>query len=265
MKEERSAFGKLLHEIFLDPKPKILQEQLAKEMGISASAISYMVNEETLGYDQTAYNNLYNMLKSLAKLGRSISEDQVRRLFEAIEKHPLSKSSQDALIARLKQELIIKQAYLTIWQTPLIGRERDIQAVLSKLRDEKIRFLTLVGLPGVGKTELARQIKKLTQENFTPMDFPALQEKTSAAEVLRQISEKLRDTDRQKRTLLILNNCELITDINEARVALYNLLDDNEQLIILATSRRARFSVKDEYEVLPLEVPRSVNESPEGG
>src|SRR5947209_14275959 len=48
--------------------------------------------------------------------------------------------------------------YYTRYGIPLIGRERDLEEIFSKLQYK--RLLTLSGLPGVGKTELARQVGK---------------------------------------------------------------------------------------------------------
>ena len=47
---------------------------------------------------------------------------------------------------------------LTASVTPFVGREAEVAATMARLQDPKCRLMTLVGIPGAGKSRLAMQI-----------------------------------------------------------------------------------------------------------
>src|SRR5688572_24657262 len=64
--------------------------------------------------------------------------------------------------------------------TPLIGREREINEIIALLNEPTVRLLTILGVGGVGKTRLAREIVR-RQARHMPgqISFVALDSVTS--------------------------------------------------------------------------------------
>ncbi len=268
LKEEegvRSDFGKMLHEDFLDPL-NITQQQLAKKSGVATNIISEIVTGEWFVQSQTLSDDLYAIFLALFELYGVISITLADKLLKTIPQSNLNKERRRDLLTSLIRENVINPSHLTLHQTPFIGRDEDIKEIyfrLQKMRSEGIRFLTLVGLPGVGKTEVARQTKLLVQtlENFEEVLQISFEVETSVTDILQEIDEYLRGKEQQNQTLIILDNCELIEHIDEAKISFYRYLEKHSQLTILATSR---ISFSDgEYEVKPLGVSSSKSESVE--
>lgn len=151
---------------------------------------------------------------------------------------------------------------------PLIGRETEVAAVVAQVVDPAIRLLTLVGAPGVGKTQLARAALGDARHAFA--DAVAWVDLTpigDTADVVPAIAVALNITTtpdqsvhvtllaalRPRRLLLVLDNCEHLLAMAPLLVT---LLDTCPALTVLATSRaplqlwwERRFVVK------PLPIP----------
>ncbi len=152
--------------------------------------------------------------------------------------------------------------------TSLIGREREIAAACTLLARPEVRFLTLTGTGGVGKTRLALAIASEVQENFTDgVCFVSLAPIQDADLVLPTIAqalglqgsrtraplELLQAALRERHLLLVLDNFEQVVT---AAPSLVDLLTGCPRLALLVTSREV-LHVRGEHEfaTLPLALP----------
>ncbi len=152
--------------------------------------------------------------------------------------------------------------------TPLIGRQREIQAACALVLQPEVRLVTLVGTGGVGKTRLGLQIATELLVHFAdgicfvslaPLSDPGLVIPTIAKTLsLREAAdqsplEQLKAYLHEKQLLLLLDNFEQILP---AGPELTELLLACPQLKILVTSRTV-LHLQGEYEfaVSPLALP----------
>jgi len=151
--------------------------------------------------------------------------------------------------------------------TPLLGRELDIAAVRSRLR-EGARLITLVGPPGVGKTRLALAAAESVLEQFEHGVFfvrlaPVSDPDLVAATIVQALNAsssgpnppalKLRAYLEEKHLLLVLDNFEQII---EAAPLVDSLLRRCTWLHVLVTSRQPlRMRGERQVPVMPLTLP----------
>jgi predicted ATPase/DNA-binding SARP family transcriptional activator len=108
--------------------------------------------------------------------------------------------------------------------TPFVGRETELQTIAGRLNDPECRLLTLVGIPGAGKSRLALQAASAALGLFADGVFRVRTELAPGSDLLRCIAdglglcleqggnpeEQLLDNLRHKQLLLVLDNAELL-------------------------------------------------------
>ena len=157
---------------------------------------------------------------------------------------------------------------LSIPLTSLVDRTRDLPAVTALLLDKSVRWVTLIGPPGIGKTRLSIESGRQALPNFPDgvwfvdlaqvedpaFVIPAIARVLVAFDLppspdLAQLTLRLKD----KNLLLILDNFEQVAD---AAVDVAQLLKNCPLIKALATSRIAlRIYGEHEYIVPSLSVP----------
>ena len=152
-------------------------------------------------------------------------------------------------------------------RTRFVGRERELVEVKRALA--MTRLLTLTGTCGSGKTRLALEVTKDLGETYPHgvwvVELASLSEETLVPQVVaatlgvkerrgRSRTATLVDALRQKKALLVLDNCEHLVEAVARLVD--TLLDSCQCLRVLATSREA-LSISGELKwlVAPLSVP----------
>jgi predicted ATPase len=152
--------------------------------------------------------------------------------------------------------------------TAMIGRDEEIERLLSLLLDSDCRLITLTGPGGVGKTRLALEVARRAAPTFTWgavfVDLVPASCSEAVASTIAQavgaeesshvtLSDSLRSTFAPRETLLVIDNFEHVL---EAAPLLSDLLAASPGLRILTTSRAAlRLRGETLFELQPLALP----------
>jgi DNA-binding winged helix-turn-helix (wHTH) protein len=141
------------------------------------------------------------------------------------------------------------QGRLPVRPITMIGRETVVSEVSDKLRDE--RFVTLLGLGGIGKTTVALAVGRAVAEEFGgKVHFVDLESLTDPRHVAGAVATsvglalkskepglELVDLVRSRKLLVILDSCEHV--IEAVALVAEQLYRETEQVYLLTTSRES--------------------------
>jgi predicted ATPase/class 3 adenylate cyclase len=160
--------------------------------------------------------------------------------------------------------------------TSFVGRDRELVAIGRMLMDIGVRLVTLIGPGGVGKTRLSQRVAMISLSAFEdgvyivplaaitdPELVPTtiLQTLGSYDRTARPILDRLVDSVRDKRMLLVLDNFEQVL---AASVHVVELLRACPRLKVIVTSRSVlRVSGEHAFDVAPLELPAQGSDASE--
>lgn len=152
--------------------------------------------------------------------------------------------------------------------SPIIGRHKEINTLLSLLRADETRLVTMTGIGGTGKTKLARTIAEEMLPDFTDgvffVDLAAIRDPELVIPAIakplgiadgggRPVEEALIEYLGRKDLLLVIDNFEQVLS---AAPLIAGLLAAADRTKVLVTSRSLlRLSFETEFPVPPLSVP----------
>src|SRR6266700_4018849 len=203
--------------------------------------------------------DVLSFAKALEEASQAVSSSNLLSALPAMTHYDV-RSSLDSLDKRYRN--------VPVPLTPLIGRERELQAARDLLLRPEVRLVTMTGTGGIGKTHLALTLGNELQETFaegvcfaslsTTYDSELVMPTILPALGLHEMRDRspmqlLKTSLRDKQLLLVLDNFEQVLP---AAPHLSELLLSCPGLKILVTSR-ALLHIGGEYEftLQPLEVP----------
>lgn len=236
-----------------DPPPLLLHDGVAAPPRIAAILTQALKKDRGQRYDTAA-----EMLRELRQLQTDLDRDEARVAGSRASRMTTTESV--PMGAPPPSNLPHKM-------TPLVGREAERDDVLSLLRRDDVRLVTLTGPGGTGKTRLSLEVgTTLLQETadgvfWVPLDSirePRLVVSAIGATLgvheggmplIESVALELRDKD----LLLILDNFEQVL---EAAPLVALLLETAPRMKALVTSRGPlRIAGEREYAVPPLMTP----------
>jgi hypothetical protein len=251
-----TSFGELLR--FLRRRAGLTQRDLSIQVGYSESQMSRMEQNERVPDSTTLRARFFPTL---------LIEDEPELAARLLELARAARGQAPAGQPATRPER--PRHNLPVQLTSFIGREGQIGEIAALLRQPDTRLLTLTGPGGIGKTRLALRVAETVLTDYphgawvvelAPLADPAFvpQAVAQALGVTEQpgrpLLAALQDYLREKRLLLVVDNCEHLLGAT-ARLAV-DLLRAVAGLAILATSREP-LAAEGEwlYPVPPLDAP----------
>ncbi|HVM21493.1 MAG TPA: DUF4062 domain-containing protein [Egibacteraceae bacterium] len=209
----------------------------------------------------------YKVFSTPEQLAGLLADDLAILLTERFETAPVA-------AAPAAEPPRVARPRLPVPPTPLVGRDDDVAALTSLLRDEHARLVTLTGPGGIGKTRLALSVAAELADHYEngvwPVGLAALQDPALVAPTIafalgiRESAgtspfESLKGYLRDQQVLLLLDSFERVAS---AGPLVADLLAAVPGLQVLITSRALlRVRGEREYPVTPL--PVDPTEAPE--
>jgi len=258
-------FGALLRD--LRKRNGMTQEELALRLGYSRAMVA-MLEAGKRQPDVEEVIDLY-----IPALGLEQSRDLASRLVELAanlrrEGRPVQRRTVTLHHRMQRTRETRNDSHIPAAITPFLGREREVETLARRFLENEIRFLTLVGPPGVGKTRLAQEIARRLDlffeqgiyfvslagvnepDSVLPSILAALNVQGGSGGALATLVAYLRNKD----VLLVLDNFEQIL---AAAPQLARIQSECAGVQMLVTSRE-RLRLRAEYvaqvQPLPLDV-----------
>ncbi|MGH2442609.1 MAG: ATP-binding protein, partial [Chloroflexota bacterium] len=152
--------------------------------------------------------------------------------------------------------------------TPFVGRVRESAEILALLQSPNVRLVTLTGPGGTGKTRLAQHVAQLAAPAFPDgayfVSLSTIRDASLVCSLLADalqlaegqsgpLIETIKDYLRNRKVLLVLDNCEQVAG---GLAVAGTLLASGPGLAVLTTSRAPlRLAAEYEYAIPPLSLP----------